>query len=904
MKHFFVIIAFVFIVFAVNAQSYSVTGVVKQDGSNKGISKVKILYNSSISYSETDGTFVLPMLSSGTYEINFLAKGYDKKTVKVEVKDKNIDLGKVFLLSEIEESDNEVGFDDELDDESGGQYMPTLLHGSRDAFLSAAAYSFGPMRFRIRGYDSQYSPVYMNGLATNDMESGRGRWFLWSGLNDVVRNREQMQGNNPAGYSIGGIGGSQNISTRPSEQRTGTKLVYSASNRSYTNRVMVTHSTGLMKNGWAITASGSKRWSSEGYVQGTFYDAYGYFLGVEKKINDSHSIYLTAMGTPNTSGGGGASTQEVYDMTGNNYYNPNWGWQDGKKRNAKVRNTHKPLATLNHEWQISERTTLNTGISYLNGKSHRSSLNWYNANDPRPDYYRYLPSAMTDTMAMRIRTEEFENGERQLIWDNFYYVNRNNKDSIPNADNSGTTLEGYKSEFIVENRHDDEVQMAASTVLTSNINDFYTVIFSASHRNYKGSHYKTVNDLLGGDFIVDIDKYAERDFADPETAQSDIRYPNRIVKVGDKFGYNYDANVQYSESWLQNKFSTNYVDFYVAGKLSYTTFWRTGYMQNGKYPENSLGNSEKHNFLDYTAKAGLTFKINGRNYITANAVYLTQAPTFRNAYVSSRTRNEVVGDLKSETIKSIDASYILRSPTMKLRINAYYTEFENQMWVRSFYHDGYRNFVNYAMTGINKTHQGLEFGLDTRLTSSFTFKAAAALSNNRWTSRPIYNVTVDNNSESLAENETVYAKNFLVSGTPQTASSLGLNYRSSSHWFLSFSRNYVDDIYLSFNPTRRTQEAVEDVPRTSDTYYKIIDQEKLPKATTYDFSIGKSFRYDYKYYLSINLNVSNVFNNKQLITGGYEQLRFDLYNKDPEKFQPKYYYYYGRTFFLNVSFRF
>jgi len=644
--------------------------------------------------------------------------------------------------------------EEELDsDGEGEQNISGILHGSKDAFMSAAAYTFGPLRFRIRGYDSEFSSVYLNGIPTNDMESGRASWFLWSGLNDVVRNKVTYSGLNSSDFSYGNLGGVTNILAKPSQQRTGTKVVYSSSNRSYTNRTMITHSTGMMENGWAFTASLSKRWSIEntmdnafgdvmdGYVDGTFYDAYGYFAAAEKKINDNHSVSLTFFGTPSKRGKPGASTQEVYDLTGNNYYNPNWGWQNGKVRNAKVRDTHKPMGILNYNWKIDETSSLKFAGSFMMGKNTNTALNWYNAVDPRPDYYRYLPSYFSENPeAATIRAEEFANGERQLNWNAMYETNRQNlttEEDVTVDGVAGQTKTGLLSEYLVENRHNDEMQYTGNLLYNKELNENFSLTSGFEYRKYKGSHYTTVNDLLGGEFIVDRNKYAERDFpGNEDAAQNDLDNPNRVVGVGDRFGSDYDANVMTSDAWLQGNFTYNKVDFFLSAKGSYSDLWRTGNMRNGLYPDNSFGDSEHQKFMDYAVKAGAVYKINGKNYITVNATQMTKAPNFRSAFISARTRNSVVDNLKSQTIQSADIGYTLRGSKLKASFNAYYTKFQDQIWVRSFYHDSYRNFVNYSMSGINKTHQGMELGVEAKITSTLTLNVAGAAGFYQWTSRP------------------------------------------------------------------------------------------------------------------------------------------------------------------------
>jgi hypothetical protein len=83
------------------------------------------------------------------------------------------------------------------------------------------------------------------------------------------------------GYNFGGIGGSSDINVRASSIRKGIRVSYASANRAYRNRMMVTGSTGMMKNGWSFSFSGSRRWAEEGYVDGTSFNAYAYFLSAE-----------------------------------------------------------------------------------------------------------------------------------------------------------------------------------------------------------------------------------------------------------------------------------------------------------------------------------------------------------------------------------------------------------------------------------------------------------------------------------------------------------------------------------------------------------------------------------------------------------------------------------------------
>ena len=818
-------------------------------------------------------------------------------------RDLNIDMPEISISSADFESNEET------------QDVYSLLQASRDIFINTAGYTLGAARFRIRGYDSENTNVFLNGIQMNDVETGRVFWSIWGGLNDATRNKQYVNGLNNMHFDFGAIGGGAFINTRASKQRAGTKVNYAVSNRSYTNRIMFTHSTGELKNGWAFTFSGSRRWGQEGYKEGTFYDAWAYFGSIEKKINSKHSISLTGFEAPSERGKAGGSTQEAYDLLDNNQYNPYWGYQNGEKRNSRFAISNKPYIILNEYYKLNDKTTITTSLGYTFGKYGSTALDWYNTMDPRPDYYRYLPSYVNDpTLENQVAQAFIDNS--QLNWDNFYRVN-----------NASYDENGLKrSKYIIEERRTDYQQEIGNITINNKLNDQISIDGGINFSLYKARHHKIINDLLGGDYYVDIDKFAERDNpANEDFYQNDLNNPNRIVKVGDSFGYDYDLNQNKSSAWLQSTFKYSKFDFFLAGNASYTSFWRTGHMKNGKFPEDSYGDSKKQNFLNYGTKGGITYKLNGRNYLYAQGAYLTRAPYMKNAYISPRTRDFVVNNLKNETIYSGEIGYNLRAPRVTARLTAYYTKFKDQTRVRSFYNDLYHNFTNHILTGIEKQNTGIEFGSEIKITSTISTTLVAAVGQNIYTNRPTAVIIQDNDATQIAEPKTVFQKYYFQANGPQKAYSFGLSYRSPKYWFININANYFDNIYLDFNPERRTIDALANtdgsnaVVEGSQLWNDIIDQEKLKPAFTLDLFGGKSWRINHdtpseegfigriksnSYFIYLNIGINNILNNTDFITGGYEQLRYDYTNRNVDKFPPKYFYAYGRNYFIMLGLRF
>ncbi|PCJ77853.1 MAG: hypothetical protein COA57_16495 [Flavobacteriales bacterium] len=796
---------------------------------------------------------------------------------------------------------------DDLENEMQSQDVSGLLQASRDVFNSVAGFNFSAARFRKRGYGSENFVVMLNGVKMNNPESRWAIWSVWGGLNDITRYQNVTNGIGSSAHNFGGVGGSSNIEMRASSLRKGTRFSYAITNRTYRNRIMLTHSTGMMSNGWAASVSLSSRWANEGYIQGTHYSAMSYFLSLEKKLNDKHSIGLVGFGAPTIQGRQGIALQEVYDLEGTNYYNPYWGYQNGEKRNARVRNNHVPMVMLSHYFTPDETTKLSTTAYYQFGRAGQTSLNWQDAKDPRPDYYRYLPSYYQSdypNIAAEFTTAwQTDENTRQINWDNLYNANYKNLYTLEDADGiSGNSITGNRGKYIVEEARTDPKRFGLNSILNKKVNDRLMVSAGINLMSHKSHNFKVAEDLLGADFWVDIDKFAEQTSEDGTEIQSDLNNPNSVIEQGESFGYDYHMNINKEEAFAQAEYKMKKIDVYAGLQVLYTTFWRTGNMKNGQFPDNSFGDSEKQNFLNYGAKAGIVYKLTGRHFLSVNGAYLTRPPSIRNTYASPRTRDHIVDGLKSEQLFSGDVNYHLRYPSLKARATWFYTQVKDQAWLRNYYHDGYNSFVNYAMQGVDYLHTGVEVGVQGTIASVFVVSGAFTKGDYVYNSRPTAAITIDNSSEVLAKDRTVYLKNYHLGGMPQTAASIGLKYNNPKYWWVGADFNYFADIYLPPAPDRRTAESVDKFVITDPQWSEVLDQQKLDNDYTLNVFAGKSFRLKSKYFLMFTLNVSNVLNNKNFITGGYEQLRTD--NSDINRFPPKYGYMYGTTYFAMASLRF
>ncbi len=877
-----------------------------------------------------DGIFEMEMaMDVRTVVFRFTKEGFELQELTHTVVGMDVqELGDIAFRPAVGNSNQLLAKEDQIptvviseDDLDGGsassQDISGLLAASRDLFVSATSFAFGPARFRIRGLGAENTTVLINGVPVNDAERGQVYWSAWGGLNDVFRYRETDIGLSNIEYTMGGIGGGSSIDTRASTQRKQLRASYAISNRTYTNRMMLTWTSGQLKKGWAVALSGSRRWAQEGYIDGTFYDAWSYFASVDKMVGKSHQFNLTAFGAPIKRGRSSGAIQELYDLDDSNFYNSYWGYQNGEKRNSRVADNHQPMFIFRHDWTMPKKSTLTTAVSYQFGKVGSTAIDWYNARDPRPDYYRYLPSGIEDPGQAALVAEALRSDEasRQLDWDYMYNVNYNSVESVANANGiEGNTVTGLRSKYILEERRFDSKTWNFNTIYQNILSDRITLNAGLGYQAYIGDYFKVVNDLLGGEFYLDIDRFAETDFpTNPNAWQNDLNTPNRILKVGDRFGYDYDPNIRKANAWGQAVFSTRKLDFFLGGELSHTSFWREGDVQNGRFPDNSFGDSEKQKFLNYTAKGGLTYKISNIHYLFANGASMTRAPYLRNAYISPRTRDQVAENLVNERIQAGEAGYLLRSPRVRARASAYWATFKDQIRTISFFNDETIvsdnaedlidfGFVNFTLSGIDSRHLGTELALEVQVNSALTLSGVAALGQYIYTSRPTATIVNDNDPTIAIKDRVIYMKNFRVPGTPQTACTAGINYEGKNFWFANLNVNYFDNVWLDFNPNRRTEEAIYDIEQGSESWNAVLAQEKAAPAWTVDVFGGKSFKIK-DMFLYLNVGVSNILNNTEFVTGGYEQLRFDFETKNPDVFPSRYFYFFGRTYFVNLSWR-
>ncbi|WP_313805410.1 TonB-dependent receptor [Flavobacterium sp.] len=881
-----------------------------------------------------DGVFAFSAVAEGNQMLQISSTGYSTQTFAVEIKKgETLDLGVVVLEEDITSeqqlalvtiTENDLG-----DDNSGSESTSGLLQASRDAYQQAAAFNWGQARFRIRGLDNEYGTTMINGIVMNKLYDGRPQWSNWGGLNDATRNQEFTMGTAPSDYTFGNILGTQEINTRASHYRPGNRVSFSGTNTNYSWRVMGTHASGMNAKGWAFVVSASRRWAEEGYFEGTDYGANSIFASVEKKFNDKHSLNFTSIYAQNSRGKSSPNTKEVTDLKGIEY-NSYWGWQDGKKRNSRDKDIEEPIMMLGHYWKLTPKSTLNTNVAFQTGSIGNSRLDFQQGNNPDPTYYRNLPSYYLnyhDTSSgtpvwtpnyfqAQLAEDNFKNNG-QIDWEAMYAANQ-------------ATVNGNSAYVLYEDRTDD-TQISANSILTAELSDNISMNAGVNFRKLKSHNYQNLLDLLGGDYFIDKDFFANT--AIGQSQDSDLNNPNRVVGEGDTYGYNYNLFATVFDGFAQFKFNYKKFDFYLGQSFSRSEYKREGLYRNGLYAKNSYGDSGNIVFENFGFKGGLTYKITGNHLLNFNGAYLTKAPTLRNTFANARMNNNITPDLDSERIFSADASYVVRTPKFKGRLTGFISKIQNSTELSFYYGEGLfdaedggdtDSFISEIVTGMDKRNIGAELGMEYQITSTIKATAAASYGQYIYTNNP--NLKVNNDGAATPTNDSpiedfgkTYLKGYRQPGMPQQAYSFGLEYRDPHFWWVGANVNYLADSYLDVSNILRTDNFAIDGTTgisypgaTEESVRELLKQEKFADFTLVNLTGGKSWMINTKTRSTVGFfaSVNNVFDITYK-TGGFEQSRKANYLEMQQDlvsgtrgFGPKYFYGYGRTFFVNFYINF
>ncbi len=687
-----------------------------------------------------------------------------------------------------------------ISEKLGTQEFPEILKSTPSIYATKMGGGYGDSRINLRGFDSNNIGVLINGVPVNDMESGRVYWSNWAGLSDVTRTMQVQRGLGASKLAISSVGGTINIITKTVDAKKGGSIYMATGNDGYA-KTSFTLSTGLMDNGWAITASGSKS-QSDGYIKGTNYKAYSYFFNVSKRISENHSISLTAFGAPQWHNR--RSSQQLVSTFLNHRdrtkYNANYGYLNGEIFGSgyAYNEYHKPQISLNHFWNISRTTSLSTAV-YMS-KSSGGGRGVY--GDQRNTLLFNYPNG--EPYAETLLTPD-----GHLDYDSVQRINQ-------------ASDKGSQAVIAMSNNAHDWYGILST--FNTHVNNF-NLTAGLDSRYYKGYHYREINDLFGGEYFLDGSN-KNRDRSTP-------------LFEGDKFGYYYLGEVLWEGLFVQGEYINENFSAFVSANVSNSSYQRTDYFA---YTPEEGQQSGWINFFAYGTKAGANYNINETHNVYVNGGYFTRAPFFKYAFMGY-TNNFNEG-AKPEKILSAELGYGYRTSTTTININLYRTQWNDKALTRTIGTE----VAN--ISGLNALHQGLEFEGTYRPNRKLKIKAMFSTGDWRWANNVEAALYDDN--QNFVDSLYIYADQIHVSNAAQMTGALGVDYEIIKKLKIGLDYNYYNNLYAQFNIEDRTKPQLDGV-----------DAWKLPDYHLIDFSINYRFKIgDYK--ASLYGNINNVLDTEYI----------------------------------------
>lgn len=778
-----------------------------------------------------------------------------------------------------------------IEEKLGTKEFPEILKSTPGVYATKQGGGFGDSRINMRGFESENIAVMINGVPMNDMEWGGVYWYNWAGLSDVTRSMQTQRGLGASKVSAPSVGGSINIVTNSVEAKKGGSISYAMGNDGY-NKIMFNVSTGMSKSGWALTLLGAKTWA-DGYIQGTEYEAYNWFINVAKRINENHQLSFTAFGAPqwhNQRNNNDGLTIEGWQTLAKKYmngdspykYNPTFGYGLNGERKTSARNAyHKPQLSLNHLWQIDSKSSLSTALYASIGNGYGYSGQGLESTD-RSQWYGASYGTLNTT---------FRHEDGTFAYDEIYKLNQESE--------NGSRMAMSKS----YNKHTWVGLLSTYTTKFGEYVDFYGGI---DFRYYKGVHTNELCDLYGGDYFVDSSSRENVLVANNAAAAAGDAFVNQKLQVGDVVYRDYDGYTLQEGVFAQAEYNKDKLSAFVAGSLSNTGYWR----YDRFYYDAAHAKSETVNFLGWTAKGGLNYNLTDNHNVFANIGYISRAPFFSGgAFLQSTTSNLTNPDAVNEKVFSAELGYGFRSSFLTANLNLYHTKWMNKTMSRGIDLNNsegvFVDRISINMSGVNAIHQGIELDLVAKPFRWLDVRGMFSMGFWRWdcdakgyfydsTGQPVKSWTnqgqITHASGIQAEDHasmTIHLNGTKVGNSAQTTAALGLDAKITKDLSVGLDWNYFGRNYAEWSFS--SSDLVANGEKSYDDPWKMPDASVFDLSARYRFNIGKIGATLYG-------NIDNLFN-QEYITDAIDGSSHTW--KDARVF-----YAWGRTYSVRLKLNF
>ncbi|WP_026450944.1 TonB-dependent receptor [Aequorivita capsosiphonis] len=828
-----------------------VTGTVIDSETNNPLAGANVVETGTTNgaIADFDGNFILETsANSGTITISYI--GYTVEKVSFKVVNGNASLGNIKVTSDSDALDEVVivgrGIIDLARDRQtpiavstitsaeiqakavGNVEFPEAIKSTPSVYVANQAGGFGDSQMFLRGFDQTNTAFLLNGQPINGMEDGRMYWSNWSGMSDVANAIQVQRGLGSSKLAISSVGGTVNIISRAAGRKEGGFARFMTGNDSYLKGT-ISYDSGLQGK-WAYSFLLDHWQGHKKYAEGTAGQGQNYFIGIGFVPNDKHSFNLLLTGAPQWHDQNFSKSLEKYEEYGRRY-NDNSGFYNGERFTLRRNYYHKPIANLNWDWNISEKTNLSSVLYASWGRGGGTGPAGSSRNIIRND----------------------DNGEV-----NFDAIEASN---IAGAENGiGSYSRGSLARRMSVNNHN---WYGFLTNLESAVSDNFTVNVGIDTRFYKGNHWYQMNNLLGLQGYAENQNYADRD---PDYVISETFEASPWASLfnsadeGQRFNYDYSEFINYFGGFGQAEYKNDNFSAFVQGAVSTQSYQREG-RASGRETEgvDGLGKSAKINKIGYNLKGGLGYTFLENSTVFANAGYYSRQPFLDNIFSDIRNSNYILegeNEIDNEEILGVEAGYRLRAGSFSLDLNGYYTKWGNRFLSGGFIRanpdssdpieqvDRYQRF-----TGITQLHTGFEFEAKYRYSSDFMIRAFGSIGNWKYDGTTPFQTRADQTNELLEEGK-IDLTGTKVGNAAQTSFGFGFNYNVVGGLSLDGAYNIYTDLYGFVDAEDVTESALNNEVYQAE---RLSPYSLLDLGITYKFDFGKNA-------FTIRGNVYNVTN--------------------------------------------
>ncbi len=750
----------------------------------------------------------------------------------------------------------------EIQEKIGSQELPEVLKSTPSIYATKTGGGFGDGRINVRGFDSQNTAIMINGIPVNDMENGRVFWSNWAGLSDVTTAMQVQRGLGSSKLAISSVGGTINVLTKSTDKEEGGSVRFGGGNDGYL-KTTASYNTGKNENGFAASIL-LGRTAGDGYVQGTKFEGYNYFVGLGYEPNDKNNFQFIFTGAPQvhdqrTSSFFNVATLEDHLEFGDKY-NFNHGTLDGQDFGWRRNFYHKPIASLNWDHKFNDKTTLSTSAYLSFGRGGGTG-----------DIGR-LGGSFASSSRFRSR----QTGE--VLWDQIVASNSGAGGTFSDGSTFANQPDFQTGTFIVndadlysgfsdfrdpEDRLDG-VQRRNGAIRRASINshnwfgliaNLHTDINSEwswdvgiDARSYKGIHYRRVDDLLGADGYRDNDDVNNRFNVVTQEVASDLSgvwNVFRSIDADEKIDYYNDGIVRWIGTFGQVEYSNGTVSAFLQGGVSQQGFKRIDYFTY--LDSDPLQETDFVNRWGGNIKGGLNYNINEEHNVFFNSGYYSKQPLFDAVFLNFV--NEINPDLTNEKIFGLEAGYGINLGDFRAKINIYRTSwkdrFEDLDVETSEGDEGTAN-----INGVEQIHSGFELEANYRASEVIQFRGMLSMGNWEYGGNAS-GAALDEDRNVIDPEVTLYLDNVKVGDAAQFTTNLEMIVRPTENLKLSTNLYSASRLFAQIN--------AEDFDSPDHQ-----GSLRLPSYTLFDFGAYYKFNLGGNNAISIAGNVNNIFNTEYI----------------------------------------